>query len=148
MAQEVPDISVERWMDILRDEGATSPEALKLFQKLYAMPDRRSTVWELGAEMGFPYFGDKRSLSSPTINIVIAFGKKLDRHYGLRAFGRDLNQSFWRLPFDSLRKPNGDWAASKRGFIWILRPELAEALERLGLTGEAPSGASDILAQP
>ncbi|MDD2869813.1 hypothetical protein [Neomegalonema sp.] len=131
-----PDVSVEKWMEILQDPGTTTPEALRLFRKLYALPDRRSTVWELGAEMGFPFFGDKRSLSTPTINLVIAFGKRVDRHFGLRVYGRDLDQSFWLLPFDSLRKPDGEWLVGKRGFIWILRPELAEAMERLGLAEE------------
>lgn len=140
MAHRNPEIPVERWMEILQDPGTTSPEALKLFQALHAMPGRRSTVWELGAALGFPFFGDKRSLSTPTINLVIAFGKRVDRHFGLRVYGLDLNQSFWLLPFDSLRKPDGSWASSPRGFIWILRPELAEALERLGLAGEAAQG--------
>lgn len=143
MVHSNPEIPVERWMEILQDPGTTSPQMLKLLQKLYAAPERRSTVWALGSALGFPFFGDRRSLSTPTINLVIGFGKRVDRHFGLRVYGLDLNQSFWLLPFDSLRKPDGSWASSKDGFIWILRPELAEAMERLGLTGDAAQRESE-----
>lgn len=154
-----PHISIELWEKILQDPETTTPEVVRVFQALYARPDRRAAASDLGTDLGLPFSGDRRSLSTPTINIVRVFGINLGKNYELKASKPRRNEWYWILPFYSgPRPPEGGWSQdrppieedtyekrliltssgkhrSQEFFIWILRPELAEAMERLGLVG-------------
>lgn len=142
-----PKISAARWMDILEDEGTTKPQDLALFQALYARPHHRGAASELGAALGKG--GGAQARGASMNRIVVDFGKRLGRNHALEFWesartGR--KRKYWPLPFYSgPRPPEGGWGerppidedTSEDGlFIWILRPELAEAMERLGLASE------------
>ena len=82
--------------------------------------------------------------------VVAGFGKRLWKHHKLDFRRSDGSQKYWPLPFNSGPiPPAGGWpdgipteppdGVSENGlFIWVLRPNLAEALEKLNLVGDPP----------
>lgn len=148
MPHAKPQISVEQWMEILQDPATTTVQDRDVFRALYARPHHRAAASQLGADLGRPGTPTQRGASMN--RTVVDFGKRLDRKYGLKSWDPTRpgkKQKYWPLPFYSgPHPPEGGWGGrppveeytSENGlFIWILRPELAEAMERLGLVGEA-----------
>lgn len=157
-------ISTEMWMKILEDGSLATQNAIPLFQKLYAKPHRRSTASELGEALGFPFVVNRRSLANPTINLVRSFGRRLRDEYQISASKPGREDWYWIFPFYSgPRPPEGGWPPGQPPieeytseqrfvtnphtgerkkapfFIWVLRPNLAEALEQLNLVGDSLS---------
>ncbi|WP_018632773.1 HNH endonuclease [Neomegalonema perideroedes] len=166
------EISVEQWMNVLQDQGTTKPQMLEILRALYARPHHGAGVADLGAELGYPRGSSDRGKAAVSktgriapmdqrraagvIGVVNGFGRALGKNHGIELLTSSGKRIYWALPFYSAPlPPEGGWPQGEEPtveygtdengfFIWILWPELAEAMERLGLVGEA---SSDSIAQ-
>ncbi len=108
------DFTVDDWVDILR--GA-SVKAKKLIEAYMQSPDRRATHPEIEANFG---------ISRDSINgITAGLGNRAKRIMGVETIASDNVARCWVLPFNYGRNE------ASGHFSWQLRPELAEAYEKL-----------------
>ncbi len=154
-------ISTEQWMDILRDPQTTKPNMLEILKAFHARPHHAASLVALGTELGYPRSssgqgkaGASRTSRPPItdqrraagiIGVVNGFGMALGKRHGIELLAPDGKRIYWLLPFYSAplppeggwppgEEPTDEYGVDENGhFLWILWPELAEAMERLGL---------------
>ncbi|MDD2869814.1 HNH endonuclease [Neomegalonema sp.] len=165
-------ISTEQWMEILQHPGTTKPNMLEILKAIYARPHHAAGPVALGRELGYPrasagqgkagaHRTDRPSATDQRraagiIGVVNGFGKALGKNHGIELLTSSGKRIYWALPFYSAPlPPEGEWPQGEEPpdehgvdenghFIWILWPELAEAMERLGLAGASGSIAQEL----
>jgi 5-methylcytosine-specific restriction protein A len=103
------------WMDILNDKNITTKPVLDIFFYLLTQPKQESSAPEIAKSLHYKHF--------VILNQVIPnFSKRILKKYNFVETPKRENgtKRYWHIPF--LGKDEG----SK--FIWILRPELTNAL--------------------
>ncbi|WP_255474097.1 HNH endonuclease [Pontibacter qinzhouensis] len=114
-----------QWIEILLDKALMIDLDIAIFQGLYSFEGHKAPASQIGLILG--YTGKN---TSSALNLeIIRLGKRIAKKYEVAFHKReDGSVRIWDLFF------NG-WS-EKPFFIWQLRPELKEALEETGLTGE------------
>lgn len=122
MATELTTI---QWTEILLDNKITNDLDIAIFQGLYSFDGHKAPASQIGLLLG--YTG--KNTSSP-LNLEIGrYAKRIAEHYEINFTARSMRKyKYWDLFFKG-------WD-EEPFFIWQLRPELKEALEVTGLTGE------------
>ena len=108
-------ITSEDWVDILR--GA-SPKALQLIGAFVQLEGKGATNTEIEELFG---------INRDSINGVVAgLGNRAMRIMGIEVlYENDTTHVCWIFPFNNGRNESG------RGYVWELRPEVAEAYRKL-----------------
>lgn len=92
-----------------------------MFQALYSFEGHKACASQIGLRLG--------SHHSPLNSEIGRFAKRISKHYDINFTERNNKKyKFWDLFF------NG-WDEGTK-FVWQLRPELVEALEKSNLTGD------------
>lgn len=115
------ELITEQWIEILQNSESTKELDLAIFQALYSFEDHKAYASQIGLILGTHH--------SP-LNLEIGrFAKRIAERYDINFTARsEKKYKFWDLFF------NG-WEDGTK-FVWQLRPELVEALEKTGLTGD------------
>ncbi len=110
--------SSQAYADAIRS-GCLKPLQLKALQTLYGFPQHSATAGQVASIMGYSYFS--------TANLRIGHaGKALSKAMNIEPpYSSSRGSHWWSLIAE------GD--DSGRYFLWIMRPQLVEALEMLGL---------------
>jgi len=113
-------LTEKEWKEILLNSDITNKLDLSIFQALYAFDNCQASASEIGKILGVHYV----SLNSE----IGRYAKRIAKYYDIGFTIRE-NQKykFWDLFF------NG-W--QERYFIWQLKKELINALEKTDLTGK------------
>ena len=114
-----------QWMEILQNDEITYNLDLSIFQSLYSFENQRAYASQIGLILGY-----KGKRPQGTINLEIGnYAKRIAKHYEINFTVRSNQEyKYWDLFFEG-------WDEG-RFFVWQLKPELIEALEETGLTGE------------
>ena len=107
-----------QWEEILNNEILTNELDLSLFETLYNFQDRKAYASQVAEKLNTKY---------PLLNLEIGrYAKRIGELYELHYTPRDEEKDkYWDLFFDG-------WSVGQR-FIWQLKPQLIEALEKTGL---------------
>lgn len=102
--------------------ASVSPKHRAMLREHFNAPDHTTTWWQLAEKVGYPNFN--------TVNLQYGkFAGRVARQLGLSEKPLDPNGYGWWLwvmvQWADERDPSGDTA-------FVLRPEVVEALERLG----------------
>lgn len=115
------------WSDILQDSKLTKPIDISIFQALYSMENFKASASQIGKILG----NTGKAPHSPINSEIGRYAKRISEKYELPIVKNEFRRTeHWPLFF------NGWWEG--KYFFWQLRPELVEALEITGLTGDAP----------
>jgi len=115
-------VSVEKWLEILKDTTATTENAKKVLLAFYKEPEHSATCKTLAKK----YYGDTKHFLKFR-NVITAFGRSAGRRLEICILDSGAKtRTFWLLPM-SLGK-----TTDKGLFKWTLRPEIAQAIEILG----------------
>ena len=115
-------ISVEEWVEILKNPDVTSQNARDMLIRFYCEPDHKATCTAIAQK----YDLTTSSVNSTVTQFGIAVKKHLNRFEVKDENGAD-DERFWCIPIG-----RGEYVDSL--FEWTLRPELAEAIKRTHLT--------------
>lgn len=120
------ELTTDEWSEILLNKQITKPIDLVILQVVYSFEEYKASSSQIGRILGY-----KGKAHSP-VNLEIGnYGRRIARHYRIEVFQRDNgSNSYWTLFFDG-------WNEGKY-FVWQLLPELIDALEETGLTGDTP----------
>ena len=113
------------WIEILQNRELTKEIDIAIFQTLYSFQNQKAPASQIGIILG-----KKGKNPASSLNLEVGrYAKRIAKFYDIDFTIRS-NQKFkfWDLFF------NG-WEEG-RFFIWQLKPELKDALEQTGLTGE------------
>lgn len=99
--------------------GCLTPSRLRAMQVLYGFPEHTATAGEVARKMGYKGFGGA-CLAIGYAGKALASALRIDPPYG-----NDPEKNWWSIIADA--------DESGRYFRWIMRSQLAEALESLGL---------------
>ncbi len=114
-----------QWTKILLNKEITNNLDIAIFQALYSFNEQKAPGSEIGKMLG--YAG--KTPSSPLNSEIGRYAKRIATNYEINFTTRSAgNYKYWDLFF------NG-WT-EEPFFVWQLRPELKEALQETGLTGE------------
>lgn len=111
-------ISMEEWIEILQNEKLTTGNYKETLLRFYNEPGHKSTCKALGEKYG----KDPQSFNRTITSFAEAVQKNLNR---FKVIGTENQEVFWAIPM--LGRRLGGL------FEWIVRPELAEAIERTWL---------------
>jgi 5-methylcytosine-specific restriction enzyme A len=113
-------LSINDWVEILKDKGLTKEFDLSVFQTLYSFTEHKASAGDVAKILNKTH--------SP-INLEIGrYAKRIATKYDIDITARSNEEfKYWDLYF------NG-WDEGTK-FIWQLRPEIVKALEIAGLTG-------------
>lgn len=122
----MPKILTEiEWIEILQNQELTYKIDIDIFQALYSFEGHQAAASQIGLILG-----NKGKNPASLLNLEVGrFAKRIANLYNIDFTVRS-NQKFkfWDLFFNGWNKKNL--------FIWQLKPELVNALEQTGLTGE------------
>ena len=120
-------LSATQWTEILQDKRITKPLDLAIFQTLYSFDEYMAYASQVGRILGY-----SGKVPHGVLNLEVGnYAKRIAKHYDINFTQRSQQKfKYWDLFF------NG-WDEGKF-FVWQLRPELIEALEQTGLTGDEP----------
>lgn len=109
------------WIEILQNDKLTNELDLSIFQALYSFQDSKAYASQIALIL---------ETTHPPLNLEIGrYAKRIAEYYEINFTIRSAEKfKFWDLFF------NG-WDEGTK-FVWQLRPELVEALEATGLTGD------------
>jgi len=116
-----------QWTEILQDESLTKPLDLAIFQTLYSFDGYYAYASQVGRILGYSGKVPHGVLNLEVGNYAKRIAKKYDINFTQRS---QQKYKYWDLFFEG-------WDDGKF-FVWKLRPELIEALENTGLTGNEP----------
>jgi 5-methylcytosine-specific restriction protein A len=117
------DITKEQWMFLLEDGSVIREKDIQLLKLIFARKSCMATAGQLAQELHMPHHGP--------INLQVGrLGKRIVAALNIQApeqkYGEGVN--WWHVPF---------WGVStKKGYYWILRPELREAMSELYVADE------------
>lgn len=116
-----------QWTEILQDDSVTKPIDLSIFQTLYSFEGYMAYASQIGRILGY-----SGKAPHAVVNLEVGnYAKRIAKHYNIKFTKRSQqNYIYWDLFFEG-------WNDAKF-FVWQLRPELIEALENTGLTGDEP----------
>lgn len=116
--EDTVSITEEQWISLLRDEEVIKEEDIQVLKLIYTSIDSSATASQLAQLLNIPHF-------APINSQVGRLGKRIANKLKIEApkekYGDGYN--WWHVPF--LGK------STKKGFYWILRPELKEAMKEL-----------------
>ena len=115
-------ITVDEWVDILKNPDVTSQNARDMLIRFYCEPDHKATCTAIAQK----YDLTTSSVNSTVTQFGSALKKYLNRLEVKNENGSD-DERFWCVPI-GLGRYVEDY------FEWTLRPELAEAIKRTHLT--------------
>ena len=117
------ELTPKQWVEILQNSELTKEFDLAMFQSLYTFEDHKAYASQVGLILGTHH---------GSLNFEVGrYAKRIGEHYDINFTARsEKKYKFWDLFF------NG-WEDGIK-FVWQLRPELTEALEATGLTGDTP----------
>lgn len=123
----VTELTKTQWSEILVHQELTNETDLSIFQALYSFEEHKAYASQVGLLLG--YKGG--SLHAPLNSEVGRYAKRIAKFYDIQFTERNTGKyKYWDLFFKG-------WEEGKY-FVWQLRPEIVEALENCGLTGEQP----------
>ncbi|MEW6063992.1 HNH endonuclease [Desulforamulus profundi] len=114
------DITKEQWKNILVDERLVKPYNLDLILMVYNEPNHMATATDIAIKNG-------QSPKSYNSNVG-QLGKRIAKYLGIEAPRQKHDSTkfnYWHIMFLGARHKNG------KNFLWILRPELKEAIDEL-----------------
>ena len=112
------DISVEMWTDLLQNSEVFFPENLLMIQEMYQRQALRPSPKEIASLLGLETIGLTAKITS--------LGKRIIKYTGIKSqFNTDGGQRYWNIAFMGDSEPPT--------FYWILRPELIESIEKIGI---------------
>jgi 5-methylcytosine-specific restriction protein A len=116
-----------QWTEILQDDRLTKPLDLAIFQTLYSFEGYMAYASQVGRILGY-----SGKVPHGVLNLEVGnYAKRIAKHYDINFTQRSQQKfKYWDLFFEG-------WDDGKF-FVWQLRPELIEALENTGLTGDEP----------
>lgn len=114
------EISFEKWIEILNDQNITREEDIKVLKLIFESPNYEMSASKISELLGIKHYGE--------INLQISrFSKRIIEKIKINPpIREDGSISYWHIPFLGYEK--------KGMFPWILRPELAEAMEKMFLS--------------
>jgi 5-methylcytosine-specific restriction enzyme A len=117
----VSELTSLQWTEILQNKRITTDFDLSIFQTLYSFQGHSAYASQIALILGTTH---------PPLNLEIGrYAKRISESYQINFTARSTEKyKFWDLFF------NG-WDDGAK-FVWQLRPEIVEALETTGLTGE------------
>lgn len=115
------ELTTNQWIEILQNGNITKELGLAMLQTLYSFEDHKAYASQVGMILGVHH---------GALNFEVGrYAKRIAENYDVNFTARSQKKyKFWDLFF------NGWEEGSK--FVWQLRPELVEALERSGLSGD------------
>lgn len=123
----VTELSKTHWSEILVHQEVTNEFDLSIFQALYAFENHKAYASQIGILLGY----NNKSPQAPLNSEVGRYAKRIAKFYDVQFTERTQGKyKYWDLFFKG-------WEEGKY-FVWQLKPEIAEALEDLKLTGEQP----------
>lgn len=115
------ELNANEWINVLNDPDLTREAELDLFQALYSFEGHKAPASQIALIMG------KKSHSPLNLELW-NYALRIATKYEIRFTHRnEKKEKYWDFFFRG-------WHEGTK-FIWQLRPELSEALERAGLTG-------------
>ncbi|MEZ4629241.1 MAG: HNH endonuclease [Deinococcales bacterium] len=120
-------LSTVQWSEILSRQELTKKTDLSIFQALYSFEGHKAYASQIGMLLGY-----KGKAPQAPLNLEIGrLGKRIAKYYDIQLTERSAKKyKYWDLFFNGWKE--GSY------FVWQLRPELAQALHNLKLTGEQP----------
>ncbi|KAA5542073.1 hypothetical protein F0145_19945 [Adhaeribacter rhizoryzae] len=117
----VSELTSLEWTEILQKDKITTEFNLSIFQTLYSFEDHKTYASQIAIILG---------TNHQHLNLEVGrYAKRIAEFYEIDFTARSAREfKFWDLFF------NG-WDEGTK-FVWQLRPEIVEALEATGLTGE------------
>jgi 5-methylcytosine-specific restriction protein A len=117
-------LTASQWTEILQDHSLTKPLDLAIFQTLYSFEGYMAYASQVGRILGYT------KVPHGVLNLEVGnYAKRIAKHYNINFTERSKQKlKYWDLFFEG-------WDEDKF-FVWQLRPELIEALEETGFTGE------------
>lgn len=114
-------LSVQQWVEILKDNSLTNNFNIETFQAFYSSNNYRATSQQAAVLV---------NMEAPTLHLRIGeYAKRIATKYPINFTIRDNGKNkFWDLFF------NGEYEDNK--FFWTLKPALRKALENLQLNEE------------
>ncbi|MCZ2122489.1 MAG: HNH endonuclease [Anaerolineales bacterium] len=111
-------ISTELWVEILQDREISTMPVIQILSFLFNSDGCASSGGELAFALNYKHH-------APLNRIIPDFSKRIIRKYPFidPPYRRNGTIRYWHIPFLG--------TDSKEGFVWILRPELAEALPQV-----------------
>lgn len=120
-------LTINEWIDVLRDKEITNDMDIAILQAMYSFEEHKAAASQIGLILGFK----GKSASSPLNLEMGRWGKRLVKKYSVTLTVRnDGTERKWDIFFDG-------WKEGKL-FIWKIKKELIEALQKTNLTGEEP----------
>lgn len=115
------ELSTKQWIEILQDSELTTEIDIAMFQSLYTFEGHKASASQVGLILGTHH---------GPLNLEIGrYAKRISKHHDINFTARsEKKYKFYDLFFNDL--PDDE------NFVWQLRPELVDALEKTGLTGD------------
>lgn len=115
------ELNADEWIKVLHDPDLTRKAELDLFQALYSFEDHKAPASQIALIMGKQTHGE--------LNLALwRYAERIATKYEVQFTHRsEEKDKYWDFFFRG-------WYEAKK-FIWQMRPELVEALERSGQTG-------------
>lgn len=115
-------ISQELFEKILQDNSVTNQFDLEILQTIYSLKEHKGSATEISKILSLK---DKVDLNGR----VARFGKRIVKKFGITPRIRDTGKlAYWDILFDG--NPEGS------SFVWQIKPELKNALEKLSLNNK------------
>lgn len=127
------DISKEQWKEIFINDELIKPYNKDLILRIYEKPNYMATATEIAEDEG--------KLPNSYNSAVGQLGKRIAKHMGIEAPRQksdNTEHNYWHVMFLGARQNNS------KHFLWILRPELKEAIEELISEGKLCSKAQEM----
>jgi hypothetical protein len=112
-------LSKDDWLRFINDKDIFLPENKAILSFVYGCPEHKSTAYDIAEHFGISYqkaMSDNRQLSKRILNDLGVKPKANDNG----------GERFWNLAFTGSMPKQHD---EKGHFYWMIRPELAAALE-------------------
>lgn len=120
MTKTTPNISKEKFVEILQDKDLLQADDLLIFQTLYSLNKQEASATDLARIIGW---SDKNGV----VGKIVGLGKRILKKHDIKQTERENGtRKLWDFFFSGYYKGNF--------FIYQLKPELKEALEECGLT--------------
>ncbi|MCR9134150.1 MAG: HNH endonuclease [bacterium] len=121
-------LTTSEWIEVLLDNEITNDKDISILQVMYSFEDNKAAASQIGMILS----GEKGRKASGPINLEIGnWGKRLIKKYPIGLTKReDGSERKWDLFFDGWNDENSNL------FIWKMKNELSEALEKARLTGD------------
>jgi len=115
------ELTTKQWIEILQDSELTTEIDIAMFQSLYTFEGHKASASQVGLILGTHH---------GPLNLEIGrYAKRISKHHDINFTARsEKKYKFYDLFFNDL--PDDE------NFVWQLRPELVDALEKTGLTGD------------